>query len=98
MHSLPTQSAVLIELITAKCTRCGASATGETLDEARQLINHAAGLSRGIKCGDNWNKVIEVKEESPKTVTKKVPEKIPEVIKPEVSKPVSNKPKKSKTY
>ena len=51
----------------AKCTKCGGTATGDSFDDARAKINHAPGLSRGIKCGDNYNcveKVIE-KTESP---------------------------------
>ena len=56
----------------AKCNRCLGSATGKTFEEASSKINHAVGLSRGIKCGDNYNSVVEVKEgftkQSPKTV------------------------------
>jgi hypothetical protein len=54
-------------MITAKCTRCGATATGDSFDDARVKMDHAPGLSRGIPCGDNYNcveKVIE-KTESP---------------------------------
>lgn len=44
----------------AKCTRCGAFATGNSLEDARNKINHAIGLSRGIPCGDNYNCVVTV--------------------------------------
>lgn len=44
----------------AKCLKCGGSATAETYQQAKNLINHAVGLSRGIKCGDNYNAVQEV--------------------------------------
>jgi len=47
-------------MTTAKCQRCGASATGGTLEEATLLLNHAVGLSRGIPCGDNYNCVEEI--------------------------------------
>lgn len=49
-------------MVTAKCTRCGGAAIGSTFTEASAKINHAVGLSRGIKCGDNWNKVVEVND------------------------------------
>lgn len=51
-------------LATAKCDRCGGSATGSTFDDAKSLIDHAVGLSRGIPCGDNYNAVIEIKDTS----------------------------------
>ncbi len=55
----------------AKCLKCGGSATADTFEQAKNLINHAVGLSRGIKCGDNYNAVQEIKSE---VVTKKKPE------------------------
>ncbi len=58
----------------AKCIRCGASATAGTFEGARLLINHAAGLSRGIPCGDNYNCVEEIGEKT--TTVKKIVEKI----------------------
>ncbi len=54
----------------AKCNRCLASASGNTFVEASAKINHAVGLSRGVKCGDNWNQVYEVKESTPKPAIK----------------------------
>lgn len=51
-------------MVTAKCNRCLGSATAETFEEARNNINHAVGLSRGIKCGDNYNFVVEIVDES----------------------------------
>jgi len=45
----------------AKCRKCGGSATADTFEQAKNLINHAVGLSRGIKCGDNYNVVQEIK-------------------------------------
>ena len=44
----------------AKCTRCHATATADTFEEASQKLDHAIGLGRGIKCGDNYNKVVEI--------------------------------------
>jgi len=38
-------------MVEAKCQKCGGSATGSTFTEASAKINHAVGLSRGIKCG-----------------------------------------------
>ena len=56
----------------AKCLRCKASAESDTYEQARQLINHVIGLSRGIKCGDSYNCVVE--EIKPKeTIAKNIP-------------------------
>jgi len=76
-------------MTTAKCQRCGASATGGTLEEATLLLNHAVGLSRGIPCGDNYNCVEEivtdtiVPESSTQEETPKVD--IPEPVSSEAS-------------
>lgn len=80
----------MIILTKAKCNKCGGSAIADTFEEARQLINHAVGLSRGIKCGDNYNMVQEIKSEEVAKKTSK-----PEPQKPETPKPVtsSEKPK-----
>ena len=51
----------------AKCFRCGGSGVADTYEQARKLINHAVGLSRGIKCGDNYNVVQDI---TPKVTTK----------------------------
>jgi len=56
----------------AKCLKCGGSATADTFQQAKNLINHAVGLSRGIKCGANYNAVQEIKSEG--VVTMKKPE------------------------
>ncbi len=58
-------------MITAKCKKCGGTALGNTFEEASKKINHAVGLSRGIKCGANYNRVCEVKESTPKESTRK---------------------------
>lgn len=66
-------------MATAKCFKCGGSAIADTFEQARKLINHAVGLSRGIKCGDNYNRVKNmnpvvakpvIKTPTPKTETK----------------------------
>ncbi len=59
-------------LTLAKCTKCGGKATGDSFEDARSKINHAVGLSRGIKCGDNYNRVEEIKDkvEAPKSTPK----------------------------
>ncbi len=91
-------------MITAKCNKCGGSASAETYDEARKLINHAVGLSRGVKCGDNYNMVCQVEDSTPKkpTVTKpqesteKPKESPPTEQKETTEKPKTEKSKKSK--
>lgn len=92
----------------AKCNRCLATALGNTFVEASAKINHAVGLSRGVKCGDNYNQVCEVKESTPTIkhdniepipvpVAKPIAEPSPDPItetKPDTS-PLEIKPKKS---
>ena len=46
----------------AKCFRCGASATADTYEQARKQLDHSISLSRGIKCGDSYGKVQEIKD------------------------------------
>ncbi len=78
----------------AKCTRCGGSAQGDSFEEASSKINHAVGLSRGIKCGDNWNKVQEIKDTTitPTTISKPETVSTPKVEKPkETPKPTKSK-------
>lgn len=82
----------------AKCFKCGASATGKTFEEARQKLDHAVGMSRGIKCGDNYGKVFEVKDKpKPPPPQKLIKTEIPKV---ESSEPqpetLPQKEKKSK--
>ena len=50
------------DMTKAKCFRCGASAIGDTFEKARNKINHSVGLSRGIKCGDSYGTVKEIKD------------------------------------
>ena len=76
-------------MITAKCNKCGGTAFGNTFQEASKNINHAVGLSRGIKCGDNYNMVCQVEDSTPKKPT-------PKTEKPKESTPVE-KPKESTT-
>lgn len=61
-----------------KCLRCGGVATGETFTQAASKINHASGLSRGIPCGNSYNRVVEIKDkiEKPKLITKPKPKLI----------------------
>ena len=97
----------MILLTKAKCIKCGGNAIADTYEQARKLINHAVGLSRGIKCGDNYNMVQEIKshdiaKKTPKPETTKTPklETIIPVItfesKSEKTKPSSEKPKTKK--
>jgi hypothetical protein len=89
-------------MIIAKCNRCLATALGNTFVEASAKINHAVGLSRGVKCGNNYNQVYEVKEPSPKpdtTIIEPIPVPVATPIAEPESTPVpETKPKKSKKY
>jgi len=84
----------------AKCRKCGGTATGNTFTEASSKINHAVGLSRGIKCGSNYNCTIEIKDtktpkpkvipkeiSKPKETSQEKPKEIPKVIPQEKPKP-----------
>lgn len=86
-------------MITAKCNRCGGTAFGNTFEEASKKINHAVGLSRGIKCGDNYGNVVEdstPKVEKPKEPTPTEPKESIPVEKPKEST-VDTKPKSTKS-
>lgn len=52
-------------MATAKCNKCGGSAEGTTFEEASKKINHAVGLTRGIKCGANYGHVVEISTQKP---------------------------------
>lgn len=56
----------------ALCTRCKGTAEGSTFAEASSKLNHAVGLGRGLPCGANYGKTIDV---SPKTVTPSEPKR-----------------------
>lgn len=86
-------------MITAKCDKCFGSATGDTFEQASSKINHAVGLSRGIKCGDNYNMVRQIEDSTPKKQTPK-PEKPKEpTIEPKESTlEQKTKPTKSKSF
>ena len=77
----------------AKCMRCDATATADTFEQARKLLNHAIGLGRGINCGDNYNRVVEVK---PKKSTTKSTEPQTEDTNLEIEAPVTEKTVKEK--
>lgn len=55
-----------------KCIRCGGTATGTSLDDAKEKLDHAVGLSRGIKCGESYGKIKEIKSEKPQENKPKV--------------------------
>ena len=87
-------------MIQAKCNKCGGTAFGDTFEEASQKINHAVGLSRGIKCGANYNMVCQVDDSKPKTQTQKPKESTPTEPKEYTStkeSPVEEKPKPTKS-
>ncbi len=70
----------------AKCSKCGGSAFGDTYEQARNKLNHSVGLSRGIKCGDSYGFVKEIKDPTkaePKVVKEPKTEK-PETVVEEV--------------
>jgi len=76
-------------LAKAKCFQCGASAEADTFEKARALLNHAVGLSRGIKCGDAYGAVQEIKTTSvPKVKTIPSPEIKKEEAKEIISAPI----------
>ena len=75
----------------ARCNRCGGSAESNTYEQARKLINHAVGLGRGIKCGDSYNMVQEIKSQVVAKITKPKTTK-PNPPKPETTKPHTSKP------
>ena len=62
-------------MINVKCTRCGAKASADSFDKARNLVDHAIGLHRGIPCGDDRNRVVEIKSQITKLSTPKKTEK-----------------------
>ncbi len=89
-----------MNMVLAKCRKCGGHATADTYDTARKLINHAVGLSRGIKCGDSYNCVEEIGKTQnivpPTTPPPTIQTPKPEVTKPEVTKPEVTKPEVTK--
>jgi len=80
----------------ARCMKCGGSATADTYEQARALINHAVGLGRGIKCGDNYNMVQEIKVVTPKEDVKNIPKSETPKITPSEKPFTSEKPKTKK--
>ena len=78
----------------AKCFRCGASATADTFEQACKQLDHSVGLSRGIKCGDNYNKVQEIDEQKTKQSTTKTETKAEPQTDSNPESPVSEKVKK----
>lgn len=86
----------------AKCFRCGASATAETFEQARKQLNHSVGLSRGIKCGDTYGRVQEIKEpqktkqEKPSPTETKIAEPKPETTEAPITPEKQVKEKKTK--
>jgi len=79
-------------MATAKCFKCGGSAISDTFQQAEKLINHAVGLTRGIKCGASYNMVREIK---PATNNIPTPEK--PVVTNIVTNTVTSKPEKTKS-
>ena len=80
----------------ALCNRCKGTAEGSSFIEAAAKINHAVGLGRGLPCGANYGKTVDVspkpsilsesakktlKVKTPKSTSKVTEEKIVETIK-----------------
>ena len=86
-------------MITAKCNKCGGTAFGETFVEASKNINHAVALSRGIKCGDNYNMVCQVDDSTPKKPIVTKPTEAPKQVETpqESEKPKETEKPKSKS-
>jgi len=80
----------------AKCTRCHATATGDTFEQASQKLNHAIGLGRGIKCGASYDKVVEIKSQTLNPTTEKKIETPKEPIESKSEEP-EQETKKEKT-
>ncbi len=81
----------------AKCTRCHATATADTFEEASKKLNHAIGLGRGIKCGATYDRVIEIKSETVQTPKKAEPEiETPNTEESKIQTPKKAKSKKEK--
>ena len=95
-------------MVKAKCFKCGASAIDDTFEQARQKLDHSVGLSRGIKCGDNYGKVKEegsrksqsiqptIQKDTIKTETPKEEPKT-EILSKEEQPKTEKKSKKSKS-
>ena len=77
----------------AKCFHCGASAIGDTFEQARKKLDHAIGLSRGIKCGDSYGRVKEILDSQKIIKTPTIDTKIENIpIKEETIEPSSEEP------
>ena len=77
----------------AKCFHCGASAIGDTFEQARKKLDHAVGLSRGIKCGDSYGRVKEIVDSQKIIKTPTIETKIENIpIKEETIEPPSEEP------
>jgi len=65
----------------AKCTKCGGWAIADTYEQARKKINHAVALSHSSRCGDSYNRVVEIKPivQNIATKTEKIKKKISEL-------------------
>ncbi len=93
----------------AKCFHCGATAIDETFEQARKKLDHSVGLSRGVKCGESYGRVKEIKDLSVQKIIKtptietkvdtkdtKIETKMETKIEPKIE-PTSEEPKKEKT-
>ena len=73
-------------MVDIRCYKCGGKSSGDTLEDARSKLNHAVGKSRGIKCGDNYNCIEEVKDTVVDTT-------VPESSTQEADAPIPETPK-----
>ena len=65
----------------AKCTKCGGWAIADLYEDAKKLINHAVGLTRHIKCGDSYNKVVEIIDKDASKIVKTIEKDVHKVAK-----------------
>ena len=84
----------------AKCTRCGATAQADTFEQAKNKLDHAIGLARGITCGASYGKVIEIGKPKPpvqpsQTLTKQ--QTVSDTSSPKIEKTTSKKFKYTKS-
>lgn len=79
-------------MINVRCARCGAKASADSFDKARKLVDHAIGLKRGRPCGDDRNRVVEIKSDSKLSTTpKKTDTKPKKIVKKEKTDTFSKK-------
>ena len=57
---------------TVKCERCGGHAEASSIEDGAPLIDHAIGLSKGIRCGGDYVQLVMVGEPQAPKIEPKV--------------------------